>query len=185
MAAYFGGSRTAGGGLRQGRRGTDRGRQQPAGFGVDRAPAAAAWPRQRSRHAIFGRSRGRQAQAYPAGDCQARGRCAGAVGFARGGLDLQHPRRRRLAYPAAAVLCAGAEGRPSHRVHRSPQTVEQRPRPSRAIRRCRGAGRAGAKTHRACAKRRLDCARQRHRRRRAEPPDRRVPAASRCAATIP
>src|SRR5471032_1759356 len=41
MAAYFGSSRTFGGGLRQGRRGAGRGRQQPAGFGLDRAPGAA------------------------------------------------------------------------------------------------------------------------------------------------
>ncbi len=74
----------------------------------------------------------------------ARRRCAGAVGFACGGVDLQYPRRRRLAYAAAAVLCAGAEGRPPHGVHRSPQTVQQRPRPSRTIRRCRRAGRADA-----------------------------------------
>ena len=31
----------------------------------------------------------------------------------RGGLDLQHPRRRRRAYAAPLVLCARAEGRPS------------------------------------------------------------------------
>ena len=78
-----------------------------------------------------------------------RRRRAGAVGFARGGLDLQHPRRRRLAYAAAAVLRAGAEGRPAHGVHRSPQTFQQRPRPSRTVGRRRGAGCADAKTHRA------------------------------------
>ena len=50
----------------------------------------------------------------------ARRRCAGAVGFVRGGLDVQHPRRRCLAYAAAAILCAGAEERPPHCVHRSP-----------------------------------------------------------------
>ena len=96
-----------------------------------------------------------------------RRRGAGAVGFARGGVDLQHPRRRRLAYAAALVLCAGAEGRPAHGVHRSPQALQQRPRPSRAIGRCQGTGRAGAKACRAGAARRRHRARQRHRRRRA------------------
>ncbi len=57
----------------------------------------------------------------------------------RGGVDLQHPRRRRLAYAAAAVLCAGAEGRPADDFHRSPQTFQQRARSSRAVGRCRGA----------------------------------------------
>ncbi len=52
------------------------------------------------------------------------------------------------------------------------------------IRRCRGAGRADAETRRAGAARRIDRARQRHRRRCAEPADHRPPAASRCAATI-
>ena len=99
-----------------------------------------------SRHAIFRRSGSRQAEADRAGDRQARRRCAGAVGFARGGVDLQHPRRRRLAYAAAAVLCAGAEGRPPHRVHRSPQAVEQRPRPSRTDGRRRRAGRADVRS---------------------------------------
>ena len=103
------------GGLRQGRRGTGRGRQQSARFGVDRAPGAAARPGRHSRPAIFRRGGSRQARADPARDRAARRRCAGAVGFARGGLDLQHPRRRRLAYAAAAVLCAGAEGRPADR----------------------------------------------------------------------
>ena len=83
-----------------------------------------------------------------------RRRRAGAVGFARGGLDLQHPRRRRLAYAAAAVLCAGAEGRPSDRLHRSPQAVEQRPRPSRTDPPMSGAGRADGSTHRPGAARR-------------------------------
>ena len=124
-------------GLRQGRRRAGRGRQQSARFGVDRAPAAAARPGHRSRHAIFRRGRGRKAQPDPARNRPPRRRCAGAVGFARGGLDLQHPRRRRLAYAAAAVLCAGAEGRPPHHVHRSPQAFQQRPRPSRTARRCR------------------------------------------------
>ncbi len=185
MAAHFGGSRAAGRRLRQGRRGTGRGRDQSAGFGVDRAPAAAARPGRGSRHPIFRRSGNRKAAAYPAGDRAPRRRCAGAVGFARGGLDLQHPRRRRLAYAAAAVLCAGAEGRPPHRVHRSPQTVEQRARPSRTVRRCRGAGCADAQAHRTGARRRLDRARQRHRRRRAEPPDSIRRAARRSGATIP
>ena len=82
---------------------------------------------------------------------QARRRGAGAVGFACGGLDLQHPRRRRLAYAAAAVLCAGAEGRPPHRLHRPPQTLQQLARSSRTIRRCRGARRADAEADRARA----------------------------------
>src|ERR1700682_3421718 len=42
MAAYFGGSRTAGRGLRQGRRGNDRGRHRPTPFRMGRAPAPAA-----------------------------------------------------------------------------------------------------------------------------------------------
>ena len=54
----------------------------------------------------------------------------------RRGLDLQHPRRRCRAYAAAAILRAGAEGRPADGVHRSPQTVERDTRPSRAVRRC-------------------------------------------------
>ena len=62
------------------------------------------------------------------------------------------------------------DGRPTV-VHRSPQAVEQRPRPSRTVGRCRGAGRADAKADRTGATRRFDRARQRHRRRRAEPPD--------------
>ena len=124
-------------------------------------------------------------QRIRAGDRKARRRCAGAVGFARGGLDLQHPRRRCLAYAAAAVLCAGAEGRPPHGLHRSPQAFQQRARSSRADRRCRGAGRADAQTYRTGATRRIDRARQRDRRRRPEPPDHRRPAARRCAATIP
>ena len=94
-------------------------------------PAAAARPGRHSRHAIFRRGGSRKAAADPARDRAARRRCAGAVGFACGGLDLQHPRRRRLAYAAAAVLCAGAEGRPAHGVHRSPQAFQQRARPSR------------------------------------------------------
>ena len=65
-----------------------------------------------------------------------------------GGLDLQHPRRRRLAYAAAAVLRAGAEGRPADRLHRSPKALQQRARSSRAIRRCRRAGRADANSPR-------------------------------------
>ena len=88
--------------------------------------------------------RAEKLEAHPRRDRTARRRRAGAVGFARGGLDLQHPRRRRLAYAAAAVLCAGAEGRPPHRLHRSPQALQQRARPSRAIRRCRRTGRADA-----------------------------------------
>ena len=68
MAAHFGGSRAAGRGLRQGRRGTGRGRQQPARFRVDRTPAAAAWPGRGSRRAIFRRNRSRKARAHPPGD---------------------------------------------------------------------------------------------------------------------
>ena len=70
-----------------------------------------------------------------------RGR-AGAVRQPRRGLDLQHPRRRCRAYAAAAVLRAGAEGRPADGVHRSPQALQRDPRPSRAIRRCARAGSA-------------------------------------------
>ena len=89
-----------------------------------------------------------QTRAHPRRDRKTRRRCAGAVGFACGGLDLQHPRRRRLAYAAAAVLCAGAEGRPADRVHRSPQALQQRPRSSRAERRRPRAGCADAAAHR-------------------------------------
>src|SRR6195256_4418179 len=74
--------------------------------------------------------------------------------------------------PRGAVLCAGAEGRPPHGVHRPPQVIEQRTRSSRTVGRCRGAGRTGTKTHRACTARRIDCARQRDCCRRPEPPDR-------------
>ena len=119
-----------------------------------------------------GEAEAEKLQADPARNRTPRRRSAGAVGFARGGLDLQHPRRRRVAYAAAAVLRAGAEGGPAHRVHRSPQTFQQRPRSSRTVRRCRGAGGADAKTHRAGESRRGDRARRRHRGRRAEPPDR-------------
>ena len=64
-----------------------------------------------------------------------------------GGVDLQYPRRRRLAYAAAVVLCAGAEGWPPENLHRSPQALQQRARSSGAIRRCRRAGRADGRTH--------------------------------------
>ena len=101
-------------------------------------PRAAARPGRHSRRAIFRRSRGRKAQAHPARDRTSSASMRWCCRIQpRGGLDLQHPRRRRLAYAAAAVLCAGAEGRPAHRVHRSPQALQQRARPSRAIRRCR------------------------------------------------
>ena len=103
----------------------------PAGFGVDRTPAAAAGPVAVHGAQFSGEAEADKLEAHPRRDRQARRRRAGAVGFARGGLDLQHPRRRRRAYAAAAVLCAGAEGRPADGVHRSPQAVEQRPRPSR------------------------------------------------------
>src|SRR5207253_2718268 len=79
---------------------------------------------------------------YPSGDRQPRRRRAGAVGFARGGLDLQHPRRRCRAHAAAPVLRAGAEGRPPDRVHRPSQTLQQHARPSRTDRRRQGARRA-------------------------------------------
>src|SRR5258706_485336 len=50
MAAHFGGSRAAGRGLRQGRRGTGRGRHQPARFDLDRAPAQVGEPDARARN---------------------------------------------------------------------------------------------------------------------------------------
>ena len=119
-------------------------------------------------------------------DRKARRGRAGAVRQPCRGLDLQHPRRRCLAYAAAAVLRAGAEGRPADRVHRSPQALQLRPAtissnppmsasPDAADAAADGAGQG----------RRADRARQRHRGRRAEPPDIGAPAASRCAAAIP
>ena len=77
-----------------------------------------------------------------------------------------------VAYAAAVVLRAGAEGWPAHRVHRSPKTFQHRPRPSRTVGRRRGAAGADAKTHRAGESGRVDRARQCDRGRRAEPPDR-------------
>ena len=90
--------------------------------------------------------------AHPRGDRKARRRRAGAVGFARGGLDLQHPRRRRLAYAAAAVLCAGAERRPadacSSITANCPTATRDHLEQSADVAR---AGRADAEAHRAGA----------------------------------
>ena len=63
----------------------------PLDLGVDRAPAPPLAPVAIHGPQFSGRSGSRQAQAHPARDRKARRRCAGAVGFARGGLDLQHP----------------------------------------------------------------------------------------------
>ena len=90
------------------------------------------------------RSRGGKARPHPGRNRKARRRCAGALRQPCGGLDLQYPRRRRRAYAVAAVLCAGAQGRPADRLHRPPQAHQFHPRPSRAIRRRPRARRDGA-----------------------------------------
>ena len=120
--------------------------------------------------AIRRRDRGREAEAHPARDQQARRRCAGAVGFPRRGLDLQHPRRRRLAYAAAAVLRAGAEGRPADR---SSSTIASSPTRSRdhleQSADVEEPDKLAPKLTELAKRGAVDCARQRHRGRCAEP----------------
>ncbi len=69
------------------------------------------------------RGRSRQDRADPRRDGAGTARRAGAVGLPCGGLDLQHPRRRRAHTPLPAVLRAGAEGRPPDHFHRRPQAL--------------------------------------------------------------
>ena len=173
MAAHFCGSRAAGRRLRQGRRRAGRGRQQSGRCGLDGAPAAAA--RRRSRCTAC------NMPARPRADkLGAIRREIGKLGVDAlvlsdppcGGLDLQHPRRRRRAYAAAAVLCAGAEGRPADHLHRPPQALQQRARPSRADPpTCAEPDALTPTLIELAQERRIDRARQRDRGRRAEPDD--------------
>ena len=171
MAAHFRGSRTAGGRLRQGRRGADRGREQPAGFGVDRTPAAAACAGCGAFSRFSGETEAEKLDPDPHGDRKSRSRRAGAVGLARGGVDLQYPRRRRRRTRRCRCPTRWCQRTAVPPSSSTPQTFQQRPRPSRTIGRCRGAGRAHAEAHRAGPARRIDRARQCQRRRRAEPAD--------------
>ena len=174
------------GGLRQGRRGTGRGRQQPARFGVDRAPAAAARPGRRSRHAIFRRNRSRkaasgsgsrsQASASMRWCCRIRMRWPGPSTSAAPTSRIRRcrcPTRwcRRTAGPPCSSTTASFPTAPRDHLEQSADVEEPEALTPKL-------------TELAQARRR-DRARQRHRGRRAEPPDQRPPAASRCAATIP
>ncbi len=88
--------------------------------------------------ALCGRSRGRKTRADPPRDRKAQGRRAGGVGPARGRLDLQHPRRRRVALPAAAVLRGDPARRTAVALYRRAQTFERRaPSAGRTCRRAR------------------------------------------------
>ena len=155
MAAHFGGSRAAGRGLRQGRRRTGRGRQQPARFGLDRAPAAAARPGRHPWRAIFRRGRGREAQAHPARDRTSsastrwccRIRHAVAWTFNIRGADVSH-----TPLPLSYALVP-KDGRPTVFIDHRKLSNSARDHLEQ-IRRRRGAGRADAEAHRAGAARR-------------------------------
>ncbi len=134
---------------RRARRGQPQAGRQPdrpdlAGAAGGAARAGGAAPRPLCR-------RERAGEARPARPRARRGRRRGG-GADEPGIDRlapQHPRRRRAAHAAAAVVCDPARGRQRHAVHR-PAQARPRPRPpSRQRRRDRDAGAARARARRA------------------------------------
>ena len=96
--------------LRQRRRDADAGRAQSGRRDLDRPAGAAARAGGAARSALRRRIRRLQARPHPRRDRKPARRRAGGLRPARGGLDLQHPRRRRRAHAAAARLRHRAAG---------------------------------------------------------------------------
>ena len=113
VAAHVRQCREAATSLRQCRRHAGGGGRQSDRRAVERPPGAAVRPGELARHQARRRKRRRQAQAHPRRDRQAARRRAGGVRSAERRLGVQHPRRRRGAYPAAARLRAGAARGPA------------------------------------------------------------------------
>ena len=84
------------------------GRAEPDRFRLDRAPCPAARPRHRARPDIRRRDRAGEAGAHPGRDRKAQRRDADRLRPAQCRLDVQHPRRGRVAHAAAARLRARA-----------------------------------------------------------------------------
>ncbi len=185
VAAHFGGSRTAGGGLRQGQGGTGRGRHQPARFGLDRTPGAAARPGRDPRHAIFRRSGDATSSKRIRGEIERLGvdalvlsdSHAVAWTFNIRGADVSH-----TPLPLSYALVP-KDGRPTVFIDHRKLSNSARDHLEQSA----DVAEPDALTPELAAlaqARRIDRARQRHRRRRAEPPDRQLPAARWCAAAI-
>ena len=173
VAAYLGGRRTAGCGLRQGRRGTGRGRDQPAWMRLDRAPAAAA--RRRSR--------------FTAPDLPAKPRPTSSARIRQEIEDSASTRwccRIRMRWPGPSTSaaptsrirrcrcpmrwCRRTAGRPCSSITASSRTASRDHLEQSAD--VREPDALTPKLTALARSRRFDRARQRHRRRRAEPPDR-------------
>jgi len=166
---------------------------------VDSNPLDSVWsepprprrlaPRRHSRPAIFGRKRSRTS----CGASSSKSRDSASTRWVLSdshavGVDLQHPRRRRLAYTAAAILCAGAERRPPPRFSsitaNCPNSARDHLEQTADV---EEPDRADAKAHRACASRahrlRFDSANRPPTR--LSRPESLPRAASRCAASDP
>ena len=163
--------------LRQCRRNARPDRAQSDRRIVEGPPCPAARRGDAARHPLCRRSRRDQALDHPSRDREAQGRRAGRVRSACGRLDLQHPRLRRLAHAAAALLRHHPARRPPVAVHRWPQAWKRR---APSARRARGRARARAISPASSprwARPARPCASTRHRRRRAGADRRPAPAA--------
>ena len=109
-------------------------------------------------------------------------RRARGLGPAQPRLDLQHPRRRRRAYAAAARLCGDPGGWAPDGVPRSGEGHERGRRRHRRRRRHRAAGDAAGRARSARIGESEGADRRRERRRRARPPHRERRRGGRCRA---
>ena len=123
-----------------------------------------------------------EARAHPGRACEGEARRARGLGPAQPRLDLQHPRRRRRAYAAAARLCGDPGRGAPDGVPRSGEGHERGRRRHRRRRRHRAAGDAAGRARSARIGESEGADRCRERRRRARPPHRERRRGGRCRA---